>query len=93
MQVRASSLNLAGLQVGDFLIVDPDIAPVDGDIVVVQCYDDARADAATRILEYHPPVMAPRSTDPGYRAVLVADPQARIVGVMVCRYARRGAEP
>lgn len=89
MQVSASSLNLAGLQIGDFLIVDPDIAPVEGDIIVVQCYDEARADADTRILEYHPPVMSPRSTDSGYRAVLVSDPQARVVGTIVCRYARR----
>ncbi len=89
MQVSAPSLALAGVLPGDYLIVDPNVVPRRGDPVVVQCYDEARADAETRLLEFQPPYLVPRSTDLRYQPMAVDDGRARVVGVVVCRYARR----
>ena len=89
MQVSAPSLALAGVLPGDYLIVDPEIMPARGDIVVVQCYDEARADAETRLLTYQPPFLMPRSAEARYQPVAMDDEQARIVGVVACRYSRR----
>lgn len=89
MQVSAPSLALAGVLPGDYLIVDPNISARRGDVVVVQSYDEARADAETRLLTFEPPFFMPRSIESRFQPVTTDDEAARVVGVVVCRYSRR----
>ena len=63
LEVRDDSLNLAGVLRGDLLLCDPKRAAQDGDIVIVQHYNDDGS-AQTLIRGYQPPFLEVASSSP-----------------------------
>ncbi len=63
LEVRDDSLNLAGVLRGDLLLCDPKRTPQDGDIVIVQHYNEDGS-AQTLIRGYQPPFLEVASTTP-----------------------------
>lgn len=72
-QVRSRAMVLAGLLIGDFMIIDTHQAERarPGDVVVAQVY--SRTGATTVLRRYEPPVLVAASTDPADWRVHVVD--------------------
>ena len=86
------AMDLAGVLAGDFLILDPELDPAPGDIVVAQIYDDEAGNAETVIRAHQPPNLVPRSTDPRATVHSLGD-NVRIVGVVTVVWRRRATPP
>ena len=63
LEAKDDSLNLAGVLIGDLLLCDPVRAPQDGDLVVVQHYQEDGT-AHTLLRGYQPPFLEVASTNP-----------------------------
>ncbi|MFP3921947.1 MAG: hypothetical protein ACLFU3_09610 [Dichotomicrobium sp.] len=57
-QLQTMALQLAGCLPGDFLTVDPDVTPQDGDIVCIQSVDPRSGEAETVFRVFDPPYFA-----------------------------------
>tara|TARA_R100001463_G_scaffold43197_1_gene90257 strand:- start:330 stop:896 length:567 start_codon:yes stop_codon:yes gene_type:complete len=55
--VQTNSMDLAGFTVGDMIVVDPDMKPINGKAVLVQFKNKIQ------IMEYRTPYLLPRSSD------------------------------
>lgn len=74
-QVKSGSMQLQGLLIGDYILVDTHASETAraGDVVIAQVYENARGRASTVLRRYEPPVLVAASTDPEERRVLIVD--------------------
>lgn len=88
-RVSNDALEMAGYQIGDFLVVDMNARPVAGDVVIAQRYHFTEGRAETILRIYEPPYLVAASTRPEYRKPILAEDSAiAIKGVVVGSYRR-----
>lgn len=96
-QITSRVLELAGYLPGDVVIVDPSVAPRNGDAVFAEVYqlDRGTRTTALRIFEQSGPgaqaLLHVRSTDPGLdnRTLLVDHERVTVVGTIVSSHRER----
>jgi SOS-response transcriptional repressor LexA len=89
MVMQSTALELAGVRPGDIMIIDPLVAPADGDVVCAQLEEGMGATTVYRIFQM--PNLVGASFDPrAVRPESINGTTRRIVGVMTDLVRRRG---
>jgi transcriptional regulator with XRE-family HTH domain len=82
--LRSRALELVGYRPGDLIQIKLDIAPLRGDVVCAQVYDEVKSRAQTVFRIYAPPILASATTDLGLGTPYSLDDNRVVVkGVVV----------
>lgn len=86
-RVKSRSMALAGYLEGDYFIVDANLSPRSGDVVVAQAYDWQAGAATTLLRRYDPPALVSASSDPAdWKTYVVDDNNVVIKGVVIASW-------
>jgi len=89
MRCSTDAMTRFGIMPGDFLIVDPELAPQPGQAVVAQCVDNQRGTAKTLLRAFYAGILEPHSHNPANKAQILGDTDATtttVFGVIVRVY-------